>query len=160
VPGEFTACLPDNALLREGTTETVVVPHPDGDMTLLRQRGETWSGAITATDARFSGTHYFVWTNNQYTLPSGAETPRAVAEGHRIENDEGAWQGWSVGAGLSDDAATFGVDRYRSPVFLTGEGAYEGLSAILFPQEASGCFFSFRGVPLEFPEPPVPATSG
>jgi len=154
VPGEFTACVPSNTELRHGTDETGVVPHPDGDMTLERRRGFTWSGAITATDERFSGTHYYSWDGDTYRLPSGAPGPDVVAEGHRIENDRGAWQGWSMGGGLSADTKTF------SPVFLRGEGAYDGLTAILFTNDASGCFFGFRGLVLDFPEPPpVPATT-
>jgi hypothetical protein len=158
VPGEFTACLPDNANLRAGTRETVVVPHPDGDMTLDRNRGETWSGAITATDERFSGTHYLGWDNNGYTLPSGVpgSGPNITAEGHRIENAQGAWQGWSIGAGMSDIPGPH--TKKFGPVFLKGEGEYEGLSAILFREELPGCFFGWRGVIAEFPEPPVPYT--
>jgi hypothetical protein len=151
VPGEFTACVPGNSLLREGTGEEIVVPHPDGDMTMHRQRGDTWVGTITATDARFSGRHYYSFEANAYTLASGDELG-TFAEGHRIENDDGAWQGSATGANLPD--GTFGA----SPVFLTGEGAYEGLTAVLFATEGS-CFFDFRGVIMEFPDPPpVPYT--
>jgi hypothetical protein len=153
VPGEFTACVPSNSELRHGTDETIQVPNPDGDMTLERRRGFTWSGAINATDDRFSGTHYYSWDGDGYTLASGEPGPQVVAEGHRIENDEGAWQGWSMGAGMSEDTRTF------SPIFLTGEGAYEGLTAILFSDEGA-CFFNFRGVVIEVPEPPVPYTAG
>jgi hypothetical protein len=151
VPGEFTACVPTNDVLRSGEDERITVPHPDGDMTLERRRGFTWAGAITATDERFSGTHYYSWDGDGYTLASGASGPSLVAEGHRIENDQGAWQGWDMGAGLSDDEMTI------SPVFLTGEGAYEGLKAILFP-DVGGCFFNFKGLVIDFPEPPVPST--
>jgi hypothetical protein len=153
VPGEFTACVPSNATLRTGSDERIVVPHPDGDMTLERSRGFTWSGAITATDERFSGTHYYSFDDDGYTLASGEPGPRVVAEGHRIENDEGAWQGWSMGAGLSEDSLAL------SPAFLTGEGAYEGLTAILFADEGI-CSFNFRGIVIEVPEPPVPSTDG
>jgi hypothetical protein len=153
VPGEFTACVPTNSELRHGTDETKEVPYPDGDMTLQRRRGFTWAGAITATDERFSGTHYYSWDGDTYTLPSGAPGPEIVAESHRIENDQGAWMGWSMGGGLKKDTKSF------SPVFLKGEGAYDGQTAILFPgNEAGGCFFSFTGVVLDFPEPRSPFT--
>lgn len=151
VPGEFTACVPGNSLLREGTGQEIVVPHPDGDMTMHRQRGDTWAGNITATDPRFSGRHFYSYEANAYTLASGDEAG-TFAEGHRIENDDGAWQGSATGASLPD--GTFGA----SPVFLIGEGAYEGLTAVLFMTEGP-CFFDFRGVLLEFPDPPpVPYT--
>jgi hypothetical protein len=42
-------------------------------------------------------------------------------------------------------------------VVLIGEGAYGGLTAVLFGIEGS-CFFDFRGLIMEFPDPPVPAT--
>jgi hypothetical protein len=152
VPGEFTACVPHNRPLRSGTDEQVVVPHPDGDMTVERRRGFTWAGTITATDPRFSGMHYVSWDGDSYTLASGDEGPSAFAEGHRIENADGAWQGASIGATLPGGTAE------ASPVVLTGEGAYEGLTAVLFRSEGS-CFIAFRGIVMEFPDPPVPSTT-
>lgn len=152
MPGEFTVCVPRNRELRSGTDEQVVVPHPEGDMTIERQRGYTWSGPITATDPRFSGTHYYSWDGDAYTLASGDEGPLAYAEGLRIENAEGAWQGEGTGATLPDGTSATG------PVVLTGEGAYEGLTAVLIGIDGS-CFFDFRGIVMEFPDPPVPATT-
>ena len=152
VPGEFTACVPHNSPLRSGTDERVVVSHPDGDMTVERSRGHTWAGTITATDPRFSGTHYYSWDGDGYTLASGDEGPSAYAEGHRIENAEGAWQGAATGATLP------GGITAASPVVLTGEGAYEGLTAVLFGIEGS-CFFDWRGLVMGFPDPPVPAAT-
>lgn len=150
-PGEFTACVAHNSPLRSGTDEQVVVPHPDGDMTVERRRGFTWAGTITATDPRFSGTHYYSFDADGYTLASGAEGPFAYAEGHRIENAEGAWQGAATGATLPDGTTA------ASPVVLIGEGGYEGLTAVLFRTEA--CFIGLRGLVMEFPDPPVPATT-
>jgi hypothetical protein len=152
LPGEFTACLPHNSQLRSGTDEQLVVPHPDGDMTVERRRGYTWAGTITATDPRFSGTHFYSWDGDSYTLTSGAEGPTAYAEGHRIENAEGAWQGSANGATLPDGTSA------DSPVVLTGEGAYEGLTAVLFSVEGS-CFADYRGLVMEFPDPPTPSTT-
>lgn len=152
VPGEFTICIPINSPLRIGTDEQVVVPHPDGDVTIERQRGYTWSGTQTATDARFSGTHYYSWNADMYTLASEDEGPLVYAEGLRIENAEGAWQGEANGATLPDGTSANG------PVALTGEGAYEGLTVVLLWVD-DPCFINFRGVVMEFPDPPVPATS-
>jgi hypothetical protein len=151
-PGEFSVCIPTNAELRKGTDEQLVVTHPDGDMTVERQRGYTWSGTHTATDPRFSGTHYYSWDADAYTLASGDEGPLVYAEGLRIENAEGAWQGEASGATLPDGTSATG------PVVLKGEGAYEGLTAVLLGIEDS-CFIDFRGIVIEFPEPPVPATT-
>ena len=152
VPGEFTVCVPHNAELRRGTDEQVAAPHPEGDMTVERQRGYTWSGTHAATDTRFSGTHYYSWDGDAYTLASGDEGPLVYAEGLRIENAEGAWQGQGTGVTLPDGA------RATGPVVLRGEGAYEGLTALLFSVEGS-CFIDFRGIVVEVPDPPVPATT-
>ena len=151
VPGEFTACVPNNSIVREGTSEEASVPHPDGDMTLHRERGSTYAGNITATDPRFSGRHYYSWDGNLYTLASGGDGFGISADSHRIENDDGAWTGTGTYADLPDGT------QAGSPVFLTGEGAYEGLTAVLIGTDGS-CFFDFRGFILEFPDPPAPYT--
>lgn len=152
VPGEFTICIPINKPLRSGTEEQVVVPHPDGDMTIERRRGYTWSGTHRATDPRFSGTHYYSWDGDTYTLASGGEGPLAYAEGLRIDNAEGAWQGEASGAILPDGTS------WTGPLVMTGEGAYEGLTAVLLWTEDT-CFLDLRGIVMEFPDPPVPSTS-
>jgi hypothetical protein len=152
VPGEFTVCIPRNRELRAGTNEQVAVPHPEGDMTVDRQRGYTWSGNHTATDPRFSGTHYYSWDADTYTLSSGDQGQLVYAEALRIENPEGAWQGEGGGVTLPDSTSANG------PVVLTGEGAYEGLTAVLLGIDGT-CFIDFRGIVMEFPDPPVPATT-
>ena len=121
-------------------------------MTIERQRGYTWSGTHSATDPRFSGTHYYSWDADTYTLASGDEGPIVYAEGLRIENAEGAWRGDATGATLPDGTSATG------PLVLTGEGAYEGLTAVLLWNDDS-CFINFKGIVMEFPDVPVPATS-
>jgi hypothetical protein len=152
VPGEFTICIPSNRPLRVGTDEQVDVPHPDGDMTVERQRGYTWSGSHTATDPRFSGTHFYSWDGDTYTLASGDEGPLVYAEGLRIANAEGAWQGEARGTTLPDGL------QWTGPLVMTGEGAYDGLAAVLLWTEGA-CFLDLRGIVIEFPDPPIPATS-
>jgi hypothetical protein len=152
VPGEFTICIPMNTPLRTGTDERVVIAHPEGDMTMERTRGYTWTGIHTATDPRFSGAHYYSWDGDTYTLGSGDDGPVAYAEGLRIENAEGAWQGQARGATLPDGAS------WTGPLVMTGEGAYEGLTAVLLWTD-DACFLDLRGIIIEFPDPPVPPTS-
>jgi hypothetical protein len=154
---EFTACVPGNSQFKEGTTETEVIPGPSGDTRIERTRGFTWKGEITATDPRLSGTHYYSWDGNGYT-PGSANPQVAVpnglaswSEGHRIENADGAWSGSTVGLTLADGTNT------GSPAVLTGEGAYKGLTAVLLNTDGT-CFFNFRGVVMEVPDPPVPYT--
>jgi hypothetical protein len=50
----------------------------------------------------------------------------------RIENDEGAWQGSAVCL-LQPDGTI-----YEAPLVMTGEGAYEGLTAIVDPVGGRG----------------------
>ena len=152
VPGEFTDLRSAQPPLRTGTDEQVAFPHPDGDMTIERQRGYTWTGTHTATDPRFSGTHYYSWDADSYTLASGDEGPLVYGEGLRIENADGAWQGKGTGATLPDGTMAHG------PLLLTGEGTYEGLTAFLVGMEGS-CFINWRGIVMEIPDAPVPATS-
>jgi hypothetical protein len=142
--------VPTNDRIKTGTTETEVIPGPDGDVTVEKSRGSTWKGPITATDPRFTGTHYATTSGINYQPPS-EEGQRISADGHRIENDEGAWHGSGFLASLAD-----GTERW-GPVFLTGEGAYAGLTAVLFETEGT-CFLNFRGVLMDVPEPPVPYT--
>lgn len=156
---EFTACVPPNEFFKSGTTETEVISGPNGDVSVELTRGYTWRGEITATDPRLSGMHFYSWDGNGYT--PGSANPAAPevigqatwAEGHRIENDGGAWSGSAHGLTLAD-----GTER-ASPIVLTGEGAYDGLTAVMFFTEGD-CFFDFRGIVADVPDPPVPFTGG
>ena len=152
LPGEFTACVPANSEFRTGTDAEEVIPGTDGDVTIQRRRGFTWMGGITATDPRFSGTHYYSWDGDNYTLASGGDGQTTWAEGHRIENDDGAWHGSTSGLTMPDGRVETSV------IVLTGEGAYEGLTAVLVSFEG-GCFFDYRGIVTEIPDPPLPYTS-
>ena len=151
LPGEFTACVPMNGPIKAGTDDRDVIATADGDVTIDRRRGYTWRGEIIATDTRFSGTHFYSWDADTYTLASGDEGQVAWSEGHFIENANGTWHGSAVGISLPDGA------EQGSPAVLTGEGAYEGLTAVLLVTEGS-CFFDFRGIVMEVPDPPVPFT--
>lgn len=151
LPGEFTVCVPTrNSEIKAGTNEQIADPGPGGG-TIERQRGFTWGGQIESTDPRFAGTHHFSWDGDTYTLASGDPGQQAFAEGHRIENAGGSWRGSSVGIVLPDGSTVVG------PAVLTGEGAYQGLTAVLLPME-SPCFLGWRGLVTEVPAPPVPFT--
>jgi hypothetical protein len=150
-PLEFTACIPKNRYYRTGTDEQITLPSPDGDVTVDVSRGFTWRGTITATDDRLSGTHYNSFNSDTYTLPGGG-TQMAWAEAHQIENDEGTWQGSSVG--FSDT----GDDSETGPTVLIGEGAYEGLTAIIVTSIEGDCFLNVRGFVTSVPATPAPVT--
>jgi hypothetical protein len=147
IEGQFTACVPTNSQIKGGTDESGA----SGDATIERKRGFTWSGPITATDPRLSGTHYYSWDANTVSLPS-SDSYVTWAEGHRIQNDQGAWRGTAIGAILPDENRS-GV------IMLSGEGAYSGLTAIMFNVDGT-CFFNFEGIVSEVPDPPEPYTGG
>jgi hypothetical protein len=150
-PVEFTACIPRNAGFRTGTDEQIALPSPDGNVTVDVSRGHTWRGTITATDDRLSGTHYSSFNSDVYTLPSGG-TQMAWAEGHQIENDEGAWHGASVGFTDANDVSLGGG------TVLIGEGSYEGLTAIIVTSIEGDCFLNVRGFVTSVPATPAPVT--
>lgn len=151
IEGSFTACVPTNNEYRTGTDTSASVPGVGGDTKIDQRRGFTWQGTITATDPRFSGTHYYSFDSNVYTLASGVSYT-SWAEGHRIENEGGVWQGTNFGLNLPDGSHG-GLAR------LTGEGGYQGLTALLITVDGD-CFFSFEGIVIEVPDPPVPYTGG
>jgi hypothetical protein len=82
-----------------------------------------------SSDPRFAGTWFVVMSEDGYgeedgtTTGGGADTVWTYE--YRVENDEGAWQSGPV-SGIEFDEREMTV----SPVF-TGEGAYDGMTAIV-----------------------------
>lgn len=97
------------------------------------------------------GTHYYSFNSDAYTLPVGG-TQTSWSEGHRIENDEGAWQGSSVGFTDTDDVSVGGA------AVLIGEGAYDELTAIIVTSIEGDCFLNVRGFVVSVPATPAPVT--
>jgi lysophospholipase L1-like esterase len=116
-----------------------------------RQRGRDYTGNTQMSDPRLSGD--VTATDNADRLCVGdcsPETFRADILWGTIEiaNDGGTWVGTSVGT--SDKSAEGrGVTYYE----LSGTGAYEGLSAVLFETETSVGEIALSGVifPGELP---------
>jgi hypothetical protein len=73
---------------------------------------------------------------------------------HRIENDDGVWQGSLLILGFPDGEEATG------PTVMTGEGAYEGLSAVVMIGFREAPCPNTRGYIIEggVPAPPVPRT--
>jgi hypothetical protein len=109
------------------------------------ERGQNqWEQLGTNSEPRLEGAYY-------YSEVGGGSPAGAAAGTLRIENADGAWQGSMVYAYLSDGTGTTGS------TVLTGEGAYEGLSAIweermLFPD----CAADVRGLLIEGAPPAAP----
>jgi hypothetical protein len=92
------------------------------------------------------------WSCRVNPLASGDDGPLAYAEGLRIENADGAWQGEARGATLPDGTS------WTGPLVVTGEAAYEGLTAVLLWTE-DGCSLTSEASSsssriLPFPRPP------
>ena len=114
-----------------------------------RRGGGAYELTATNSDPRLEGTYHYSEDSDVY---QGPETLLAAAMGTlRIQNDEGAWQGSFPYAFLADGSGTTGS------AVLEGEGAYEGLSAImavrfLFPE----CAMDTRGLIVGGEAPPTP----
>ena len=153
-PAAFTACINPGPVVHEGTEERIVVPPPDGEMTIVQNRGFTYRQSLTSvSDPRLEGTLYQASDEDVYTLPGPEPGPRIETFTNRIENDEGAWQGSAARLGYPDGTDNVG------PIVMVGEGAYEGLTAII-GFEAYGDRCTVRGYIIEgsVPAPPVPQT--
>ena len=128
-------------------TEAVV----DG---VLEVRGLMREGPIEATDPRLTGSLSRVLDFDVHSV-GDLEDVVLFSAPHRIENDAGSWSGTGTGvihAG-ADLSAEEELDFYT--VVLTGEGAYEGLSAFLLADFAPEVGADIKGAvfPGEMPEP-------
>jgi hypothetical protein len=155
-PVEFTACVNPGPEVQRGTDENTVLQ--DGDLTLTRTRGYTWQSTVRdVSDPRLDGTWYNSLDTDEYTSPGGNPVPAFGTWTHRIENDEGAWEGSLV-------AVNFAGDESEGPLVLIGEGAYDGLTAVATidfgePSSPAPCP-NTRGYIIHgtVPAPPVPQT--
>jgi hypothetical protein len=155
-PVEFTACANPGPNVTEGTEEVTAIFVPDGEMTIERGRDYTWQSSVSdVSDPRLDGTWYNSINGDTYTLPGGDPGPTFDAWTHRIENDEGAWQGSLLEIDFADG------ESFDGNLVMIGEGAYEGLTAVGIIQFGAACP-NTRGYIIEgtIPEPPVPNTGG
>jgi hypothetical protein len=154
-PVEFTACVGPGPSVTPGPEENVTASLPDGETRLTRRRGGyTWQSMVSGvSDPRLEGTWYNSVDKDEYILPGGVVGPNFYAVTHRVENDEGAWQGSLLSMEFPDG------DSVDGPIVLTGEGAYEGLSAVAAINFYGACP-NTRGYIIEggVPAPPVPQT--
>ena len=97
-----------------------------------RERGRVCGGTAEVSDPRLSGEVTFIDDADRYQNDNGFSD--IVWGSITIENDDGTWEGRSVGT--SDITAGGRGITYHE---LGGTGAYEGLSAVLFmPEDATG----------------------
>jgi hypothetical protein len=144
-PAEFTGrvvCGPPIGPDGMGSETTADIG--DDGLVLTRYRGGTWRQTIDVTDPRLEGDIYQRWESDGYAVPDGETGPTVAAMTWRIENDEGAWEGGQTELTLSDGTLL------QSLTTLTGEGAYEGLTALMgVVGFEEGCTADIRGVIVE-----------
>lgn len=157
-------------ILQIGDTTTVVtnfgatyVPpfqraEPIGDegALLARFRDGAWHHSATMSDPRLEGAWYRTHEYDAYRTAGSESGPALIVNTLRIENDEGAWTGSSIVAELAAGPGTQLVGD--TPMVLVGEGAYEGLTAVLttLPSAVQGCTVDTQGVIFEGSPPVIP----
>ncbi len=121
------------------------------------------------SDPRLAGTYTVYTASDEYVYPGvDIEEPLWLeVDVTRIETDEGAWQGTGGDVNVPGAAEWYST---RGTTVLTGEGAYEGLTAVWeekLVEDECYCFVSMtglepcrwdvRGVIFEGEMPPLPA---
>lgn len=121
-------------------------------------RGLEREGPIEATDPRLTGSLVRVLNADTYQV-SPTEDVMVQTDLWRIETEQGTWLGESTGLShfgeIADEAAT-----EIGTVVLTGDGAYEGLSAYLFVDWAPEVGADVQGAIFAGEMPPAPEGSG
>lgn len=158
-PTEFSGWMDCPYYWHDGKVTNVVLgPVGEGNLVRRETRGQFWRDSMDEmSDPRFSGTVWAYFEMDEYVYP-GADTenhPEFVTGVMRIQNDAGAWQGPFGGAYWP--AGPFQEPAWY-PQRLTGEGAYEGLTAVwgmLFAEDP--CGWDIEGIVFEgeMPAPPV-----
>ena len=132
-PGPEAATLVSGELIRstdpamdcgQAVFETV-----EGNAEYTRERGRVCGATTEMSDARLSGVVTFMDDADRYNRT--ADLSDIVWGAISIVNDDGTWEGRSVGT--SDVTRGLGGVTYHE---LVGSGAYDGLSAVLFHIEA------------------------
>jgi hypothetical protein len=106
-------------------------------------------------DPRFEGRYSISYDTDSYVAPGLTAQDVVGAGTWRIENDDGAWQGsYHIMDPLDGEDVTV-------TVALAGEGAYEGLTAIVESAfDSVACVWQWRGLVVDgdlppYPEPPA-----
>jgi hypothetical protein len=155
-PQPFTGVVDCGGQIASAPGEGGTYDLPEGSMTVQMLHGNTWRpSARTMSDPRLEGTYSISFDEDRYFGSALADDTQVGAGTWRIENDEGAWQGSYHIFGMGDGADV------TVTVPLIGEGAYEGLTAIVESAfDAQACRWDWRGLILRgelpaYPEPPA-----
>ena len=116
-------------------------------------------GHVASSDLRFGGTYVSVFNLDTYRGEAFAPDEGAFNVWtivRRVENDEGAWQGKATTAVWVDDPEAWFIDDPPATVVFSGEGGYEGLTAIVTIGERV-VNSAFRGYIFAGSAPPEPS---
>jgi hypothetical protein len=158
-PSEFEGLIGCPFYWRDGHVTNVVLGTIDGGNLVRREtRGAFWRETVEGmSDTRFDGTIWTYFDTDEYVYYPDADIedhPAFITGLMRVENPGGAWQGSFQGTYWP--AGPFAEPMWF-PVLLTGEGAYEGLTAILgmlFSEDP--CGWQVRGFVFEGQMPKLP----
>ena len=126
--------------VRSGSGETVELGNEG--MVLTRDRDGAWRQDVTMSDPRLEGTVHHTFEVDTYAMPSRDSGPEVWAATRRIENEAGSWEVRAYGGSYPD-----GTPIGNAPAVYIGEGAYEGLIAILDESPLAGaCGADVRGL--------------
>jgi hypothetical protein len=156
-PTEFTARSECGPFVGNEVLERVTGQTEDGDPVVrTERRGNAWLIVWEASDPRLQGTLTLSSSEDSYDVEGASGGPTAInRETMHIENADGAWKGTLLGFSSGDEAS-------ESPMrLLIGEGAYEGLTALLYqittPEEVGlACAADHRGIVFEQAPPLEP----
>jgi hypothetical protein len=153
--------------LSMGTIEDVVIATTEaGDLIRREWRGSTLSVAVREiSDPRLDGRIAVSFSSDEYLIASDEPAwqlsgvdpdvwPRGVvASTYRLTNDDGSWHGSRYQNWYPDG------DSSTTTAVYTGEGAYEGLIAVMemdFDELNPVCAWDVHGYVIEGELPPTP----
>ena len=110
-------------------------------------RGQTYAIELDVGDPRLNGELWAIFNYDTFHDTQGSVISGVAG----LEHEDGAWLGTVEGYG-----SLVGGNRVYFQFDLTGQNAYEGLSAVLFLMH-NGYQFEAEGMIFDGPPPPVPA---
>jgi hypothetical protein len=148
-----TGLSPVTGTIIEGEQHGLYSTSYDADR--IRRRGAVYEDPIEMDDARLSGTLWQTWSRDELPDSSGDFVGRngeLITGTTEITNDAGSWVGKMRGY---IDPVT---NQYHFQIDLTGTGAYEGYSALLYAKGPSTWDVEglvFPGTLPDYPDPVV-----
>jgi hypothetical protein len=128
-----------------GTSSTMARRGPES-MTEYSVRGLGTTSTVDWSDPRLPATMTTITNSDEHLLESG--NAATWAQAYRLDGPDGVWVGTGRAVSFPDGAVWL--------LFLTGEGAYEGLGAALRVSPTGDGEFTYEGYIYDTGLPPVP----